>query len=81
MEQYIRSSVPKGKATEGRRTHRVIHVNETEPALGRGGSGRRKHWVLLRHPGFAEQRLADGREGQHLDAVDELHIGAEPRRI
>ena len=37
-----------------------------------------QHGVLLLDPLLSQQLLRDGGEGQHLDAVDELHVAAEP---
>ena len=37
-----------------------------------------QHGVLLLDPLLPQELLRDGGEGQHLDAVDKLHVAAEP---
>ena len=35
-------------------------------------------FILFLDPSFSQQLLGHGDEGQHLDAVDELHVATEP---
>ena len=40
-----------------------------------------QHGVLLLDPLLPQELLRDGGEGQHLDAVDELHVAPKPSGV
>mmetsp|Transcript_1217 Transcript_1217/g.3602 ORF Transcript_1217/g.3602 Transcript_1217/m.3602 type:complete len:261 (-) Transcript_1217:1750-2532(-) len=60
---------------------RMRHVDKSLPTFFKNGRRscqcRRNDRVLGLYPGRRQQLLCDGRERQHLDAVDVLHVGAK----